>query len=368
MPLNRPTLNTIVERIEKSIESRLFGNVALLRRAIARILARVFAGAVHTNYGSVEWLSDQLFVTTAEEEFLTRHGKAWGVNRRSGSFATGTVNFTGTNGVIVPADTIIQDDNGIEYGTLAEVTITGGNAAADIQAVEVGTDANKTYDGGNPQYLQLIEPIENLDNQAEITGDIEGGIDQEELEAWRERILFRIQQPPMGGTAADYIAWSLEVNGVGRAWSYPLANGPGTVAVAIITSDETSPAPPQQLLDDVAGYLETKAPVTADVSVVSVTNTSSSPGTAAIFFGMEITPDTSDVRNAITENIKDLFAPHKPGDDILISQIRGAITAAGVTDFNIWEIMVDFVNVETDEDIEFSGYEYPTLDSITFGS
>ncbi len=47
------------------------------------------------------------------------------------------------------------------------------------------------------------------------------------------RLLNRIQQPPAGGNANDYVQWALAVTNVEDAWCFPLAQGLGTVDVVI---------------------------------------------------------------------------------------------------------------------------------------
>ena len=50
------------------------------------------------------------------------------------------------------------------------------------------------------------------------------------------RLLNRIQEPPAGGNANDYVQWALAVQNVEDAWCFPLAQGLGTVDV-VITAD-----------------------------------------------------------------------------------------------------------------------------------
>jgi len=362
MPWTRPTIADITTRITKGIESRLFGNVALLRRAVLRILARVFAGAIHTSYGYLEYISRQIFVFTAEGSFLNWHGRQWGVNRRPASFAEGKVIFSGTNGTLIPAGTSVQTEAGIEYGTLLDAYIAGTTVIETVQAIEAGADGNLAVG----QSVFLIEAIAGIDAEATVTVEIEGGVDSETDGAYRTRILQRIQYPPMGGNAQDYIRWALEVVGVGRAWTYPLANGIGTVVVAIITDNESSPLASTTLITNAQAYMDDKKPVTAALTVVKTTTYFGNEGVTEIYMDMRITPDSTDVRNMIIANLEDLFKPHTPGDDILISQVRSAISASGISDFVIDYIYVTGVPVPTNANIDLSGYMYPVLSNINF--
>ena len=53
------------------------------------------------------------------------------------------------------------------------------------------------------------------------------------------RLLDYIRRPPAGGNQYDYIKWALTIDGVERAWCFPLAQGLGTVDV-VITADATA--------------------------------------------------------------------------------------------------------------------------------
>ncbi|MDA8170329.1 MAG: baseplate J/gp47 family protein [Nitrospiraceae bacterium] len=52
------------------------------------------------------------------------------------------------------------------------------------------------------------------------------------------RVLARIQEPPAGGNANDYVEWALSILNVKAAWCFPLAQGVGTVDV-VITANST---------------------------------------------------------------------------------------------------------------------------------
>ena len=66
--------------------------------------------------------------------------------------------------------------------------------------------------------------------------ELDGGVDTENDDDLRARILFRIHQPPMGGDADDYVAWALSVPGVTRAWA-ATEMGIGTVTVRFMMDE-----------------------------------------------------------------------------------------------------------------------------------
>jgi uncharacterized phage protein gp47/JayE len=365
MPFDRPTITTIKERIEKGIEARLFGKVALLRVAILRILARVFAGAIHGNYGYLEWLSRQLFVSTAETEYLDRHGLMWDIERRAGSFASGTAIFFGTESATVPEDTRVQNENGVEYGTITDALIVGGSANIEIQAIESGIDGNYVRPNpGDTLTLQLISPVSEIYDDVNVDGDITGGTDSEDDETYRARILQRIQTIPAGGAEADYVRWATEFTGVERAWCYPLEDGPGTV-VTVITASGDDPVPSSLLLTDVDAYISERKPVTASHRTASIQDYSYADGKTILTMSIRITPLSSNIQQNIITNISQLFLPHRPGTDIPISQIRAAISNTGVIDYSIDLMYLDGV-WQPISDLVLTGFQYPWLGTISF--
>lgn len=70
MPFERPNLQTLIDRIDADLESRL--STSQLRRSNAKVYARVLAGVSHELHGFIEFLSRQLFFDTAEAEYLDR--------------------------------------------------------------------------------------------------------------------------------------------------------------------------------------------------------------------------------------------------------------------------------------------------------
>lgn len=364
MPLTRPTITEIKERIEKGIESRLFDKVALLRVALLRILARVFAGAIHGNYGYIVWLSDQLFVITAESQYLNRHGRMWGVIRRPGSFATGEATFNGTNGTLIPADTRVQTDQGVEFAVVDGGTVSGGSVDLEIQAVEPGVDGNLEV----TVVLQMVSPIAGVEDEVPLKTATENGVDTESDDDFRDRILQRIQQVPAGGSADDYVRWATSVTGVKRAWCYPLDDGPGTVVTVISADHPTDPTPSASLLTEVEEYIESVRPVTAQQRVASIQDLNQDPGYAAVEVSILLTPNTAEIQDRINQNLEAIYEPHRPGTDIKISQIRAAISNAGVSDFEITGIEVDSNPVaDVNADVPLFGYVYPKAWTNSFG-
>lgn len=325
MPFNRPTLATLIDRVDSDIGSRLVGAMARLRRALTTILARAFAGAVHGLYGHQEWIARQILPDTCDEDVLARHAAIWKVPRKAASVAAGPVLFTGNNDSVVLAATLLTRADGSEYTTDADATIAAGVATATVTAVTAGTASDAVANTA----LSFVAPVAGVNNAVTVGADgIGGGADVEDVEAWRARVIARIQQPPKGGTSPDYERWALEVPGVTRVWVSPKELGLGTVTVRFVTDDA-----PGGLIPDIAtvaavqAHIDANCPVRPDVYVMAPTASPLNPD-------IRLTPDTQAVRDAVTAELADLLAREaQPGGTILRSHLDEAISiAAGETD------------------------------------
>jgi uncharacterized phage protein gp47/JayE len=229
---SRPTLAELVTRTRADLVSRLSAD-DILRRADADVYARVLAGLAHGLYGYVDYLANQIIYDTAEAEFLARWASIWGVTRKPAAVAAGSVTFAVAAGAVIPSGTLLQALDGVQYQTTADATISVPSATAPVAALVAAAAGNRTAG----QTLTLVSPVAGVQSSA-TAGDLVGGADLESDDDLRARLIDRIQQPPQGGDAHDYVTWALEVAGVTRAWCFPLELGEGTVTVRFVRDDD----------------------------------------------------------------------------------------------------------------------------------
>lgn len=328
MSFNRPTLQTIIGRIETDYASRL-GIKEPARVAFVRAQSRAFAGAVHGLYGFLEFISQQALPDTAVDEYLERWCAIFGLFRVAATAATGNVTITGINGNLITAGTILQAASGVQYRTTADATIASGTVSVGVKATTSGADGN--LPPVSP--LSFLSPVAGINSGATVGLDgITGGSDDETVDSLRKRLIERIQTPPQGGNVTDYEKWVKEIRAdVTRVWVAPLEMGAGTVTVRFVMDNIAGgPLPPSGVISDVAAYIQTKRPVTANVFVVA-------PTLYPVNMTILLSPSTQAVKDAVTAELKDLFfRDGQPGGTILISRIREAISiAAGETDHTL---------------------------------
>jgi len=326
MAFARPTLATLISRIASDIGSRLPGAMAMLRRAMTTIIGRALAGAVHGLYGHQEWIARQILVDTCDEDTLARHAAIWGVPQKAASQANGPVAIVGIDGSTLPAGNAFMRGDGTEYVTQADATIVAGIASVNVTAVVAGAAG----DAVSGTALTLAAPVAGINSVASVDiAGIGGGADVEDVEAWRARVIARIQQKAKGGTSEDYIEWAESVAGVTRAWCYAKELGLGTITVRFVTDNAPGGLIPDgATVTAVQNYIDSVCPVDADVTVLA-------PVADPLAFTLHLVTDSADIRAAVQAELQDLIARAAvPGGTLLITDIEEAIkTAEGVTDY-----------------------------------
>lgn len=294
MPFTRPTLGALTRETQLAIAAQLPGADAMLRRSNLGVLARVFAGLVHGIYGYLDWIARQVIPDTAEAEYLERWARLYAIERKAAQAAAGTVTLSGIDATVIASGTRLARADGALYETQAGVTIASGTASVAVRAVSGGAEGNA--DAGTA--LRFVVAIAGVNNAAAVAaGGLSGGEAVETDAGLRARLLARIQQPPQGGAAHDYVQWALAVPGVTRAWVYPSGRGPGTVDIAFVMDGRESIIPLSGDVADVQAYVEARRPVCDDVLVFAPT---AAPLAVTI---SGLSADTPAIRAAVTAEL-----------------------------------------------------------------
>jgi uncharacterized phage protein gp47/JayE len=292
----------------------------------------------HLTLQYIDWLALQLLPDTAETEWLDRHGKIWLVNadgstgRKVATFSAGTVEFTGMFGIVVPiatplSATIPGTNNSVSVGfeTTEQITIGNAPTACTVRALDAGAVGNL------PTGTALGVVIDGVDSCTVV--NITGGVDTENDENLRARVLTRIQQPPQGGAAHDYLNWALAVPGVTRAWVAPNEMGIGTVTVRVMMDELRADEDGFPRATDLAAvqlYMDKMRPVAVkDMFVLAPLRQPVDVYVKALM------PDTPGIRAACEQSIRDmLYDRAAPGQTIYSAwKYYALMDTAGVDSF-----------------------------------
>jgi len=359
MPFNRPSLLELKQRVAVDLNAGLAGSDALLRRSNTNVLATIHAGGNHGLYGYLEWISEQKFATTAEEEALLIEGAEYGLTLKPGGYARGTATAVGTDGSVIAIDTLWQRGDGVEYRTTAAAVIAAGTAAVSIIAQVAGLDGNCAAG----VTLSLVNPVDGVELSALVTpAGLLLGADIESIESFRVRVLERKRRKPAGGNKYDYVGWAKAVSGVADAWTVPCGQGPGTVDLLILADADITGAviPTTELCAEVRAAIVLLCP--EGVQFLRVLP----PEPKDFDITLSVVPDTAAVRTAVTTELADLVAraaaaPPRLIDPVVtipMSQINEAISlAADETDHTVTDPAAAVI---------FTAYELPAMGEITW--
>lgn len=161
------------------------------------------------------------FLWWAVDAALDAKAAEFGVTRLPDEHAQGVVTFTGAEGVVIPAGTIVATSSevvseyaGVEYATSFPASISGGFVDVAVQAMEPGASGNV------PAGLitVLITPINGV-ARVENDGAMTGGSDGEDDDALRRRAIMRAALRPQSGNHDSLHAISLDDPEVGEVSS-----------------------------------------------------------------------------------------------------------------------------------------------------
>lgn len=314
MPFETPTLPALISRTTADLASDA------LRKSDAQVLSRALSGAAYGLYGYLGWIAQQILPDTADESTLERQALLrLETPRIAAQTASGSASFQAAAGAVLDADQVLQASDGRQYRVSAPVTTTSGINTASLEAVDGGALGNA--DAG--LVLTLVQPVVGVDDTFTVLAPgLTGGTDRESIESLRARVIRSYQVIPHGGDADDYVTWALECAGVSRAWTVKNYVGPGTVGVFFVRDGDGNIIPDANEIAFVQAYLETKAPVTAEVYALA-------PVLKTVNYKIKLTPDTTAVRTAVMAELADLHEREAGlGETLLISHIREAVSSA----------------------------------------
>lgn len=237
------------------------------------IKAKVLAAQIEGIYYNQQYVLRQAFPQTAEGENLEKHGYIYDVKRKESHKANGKVimgrKTAATEDILISKGTMFSTNPEV-YGK-SIIGITTEDAilkSGEIEVVIPGEAIEPGKDGNVPSgaFTVLNDPpvgIEYVRNNEEF----KNGTDEEDDEAYRERILTKTREPGTSGNPSHYIEWSLEVPGVGAAKVFRVWNGKSTVKVVIC--DSNMRAASEKLIKETFDYIETQRPVGAIPTVIS---------------------------------------------------------------------------------------------------
>lgn len=295
------------------------------------------------------YLAQELMPDTAQDN-LARFGSIWGVPQLQPTAATGNAIFAGIPFQVIPADFEGYDQAGLIIETVNAGTLDGSGAGT-LPVIAITTGSATDRAGGT--VFTAVSPLAGLTSQT-LTLDssgLSGGTDLEDREAWRQRILARIRQPPGGGDISDYVQWAKAADDqVAYVSVIPGMGGLGNVGVIVGMIGPRVPTGGE--ITAIQAYIAALAPVTANVIVLACT-------LQPVSFTIHLNPDTTANRAAASVALALSFQQDASiGGTVYMSRIDNALASS--------DGEYSHERSVPSADVTMTALQLPTLSTVTF--
>ncbi len=190
----RPTLAENISMLRNNLCARLDVSDTL-RRMDEDVRAKVYAAALHTVYGYIDYLAMNMLPDLCDESWLARHAAMKRCPRKGATTASGYMRWEGvaSDGLKVTAGSVISAMTWFSTRQLpmqpAPVVSCACRSPARAGAVGNADDGTS---------LILVTPVNGLPSSG-VADTLTGGFDTEDLETWRARVIERYYWTPQGG-------------------------------------------------------------------------------------------------------------------------------------------------------------------------
>jgi uncharacterized phage protein gp47/JayE len=297
MSLQTPTTSSINNVIIAQLEATLNQTTPLLPKSFLRVLARVLSAVFMLLYKYGGSIHLNTFIKTASIETTIINGTTvnplllWGrlvgtTDPTTAIQAEMIIDITVTNqvGSLDTNSQLVNVDNGVTYITIGSVLLNAPVVQATIRAAsdQAGGDGGGSVGNLNvSDVVSFANPLSNILRDATVSSTVVTGVDAEETEIYRQRIIDLFQKRPQGGAYADYEIWGEEVAGIVNIYPYT-SSFPGQVDVYVEATVASSGDPDgipttaqlQAVLDSIfknQSGLASRRPVNALVNTFAIT-------------------------------------------------------------------------------------------------
>ena len=233
MAFSIPTLtefrNKFIQNIKASLENIEIENGGaenisiddnIFKKGLLYVLGVAFSGGSWLILKNIEFLSKQIFINSAENNYLDRHGIDLQTQRNSATPPTLKVGITGNSGSTIPSTATLI--SGVAVFKLEQSYEIGSDGTAEIEAVGVVEGVNNSVQAGLA--ISFTSPIVGVDSEATIASVESSGTEIETDSNYKLRLLAIIRRRALGGNPQDYKEWAENVAGVTRAFIYRCYN------------------------------------------------------------------------------------------------------------------------------------------------
>ncbi len=298
---NTPTYDQVRSRIQSDCENTIGLTSNNNRNLIINAIANSYAGAVYGVHGNLKFLSENIFVSSANNKYLDKQLTWRGIYRKTATYSKGIIRISGNENTIIPQGLELVYNDELHYITQTPATIgVNGFVDVEVQSAEQGLAYNQKPN----TILKLSKNIAGLNADAIVQSHgLTGGQDSESDEDYRARGKLETQKErSVYGKKGDWAYWIIHKanTNINRVFEVPNMGNNGVLALYCMVS-QTQPSDDD--INKASKYLQETAPsgILWDVR---------SPIIKPIDFTMDITPNNPQVQQDIN-TYTDLYMINK---------------------------------------------------------
>lgn len=279
------------------------------------LAAQIYALQVYS-----DWVRRQCFPQTAMGENLDHHARMRSLERKGATCAEGMVRFfAGESSEVVrtiPAGTVCMTPGLVRFETQQPGLLQGGEMWVDVpvKALEAGAGGNVAA-GTVTEMAVAPVGIVSCTNLAGFSG----GVEQEDDESLRQRVLYSFRYLPNGANAAYYRQLAMADDEVAAAVVVPRPRGVGSVDVVVASH---AGVPGVELLSRLQEALDKEREIAVDLVVRA-------PETVEVNVAVEIAVKNGYEGEIVCERVKnalhDYFSGEILGQDVLLAKLGSVI-------------------------------------------
>lgn len=279
-----------------------------------------------------------MFLEDATNEFLDKKVYDFGIYRKMGTSARGTIKVTGTNGTFIPKGSEVLSQGELVFYTLNDTWIENEEAIIEVEASNVGVDFNIIANSID-KFVKKIDGVSSVTNEEEF----KEGTDTETDEELRERFFEIIRRPATSGNIYHYEQWAKEVDGINQSRVKPLWNGNGSVKV-IVTNNNTIVS--EDIVKKCQEHIDKVRPIGADVTVIT-------PAPFEITISGKIYVEegysSSQAKLDFEDNLKAYLASCT--DTVVYTRVASCLgSVAGIKDYTDLKVNNGVINIKYDDE------------------
>ncbi|MEG0783998.1 MAG: baseplate J/gp47 family protein, partial [Christensenella sp.] len=207
------TLEYLKKRLLQAIPNE---TVSKIEGSFASDMAATIAAEMHDIYTKMDFMLSMQYVYGLYGEYLDRKCAEYGLIRKHGTNAAGTLSITGKPNVVLPKGIQLISDSGLVY-VLENSAVISSNGTVNVKIIAAET--GDMYNTNAIQYKVDLRPMHGITGVSgySIANDLTGGTPTESDSELQARLLKRLRNPPIAGNLSAYEQLALEVDGVAYA-------------------------------------------------------------------------------------------------------------------------------------------------------